>query len=198
LVNAKDFFFVRLKIRSCEWVFRSIISLTKDKKNEIVAQVSNLFSDSKMTVVAKYPGTTVKAIQQLRKEAEANGTSVKVVKNRLVIKAIESTEAIKDVDTSALTGQLLYAFNSQDEVAPAQVLANFAKTNPSIEFIGAITADGQFMTADEVKALATLPSKTQLIAGIINTLNSPVRGVMSGLSGNLHGLLKAIEAKASN
>jgi ribosomal protein L10 len=53
------------------------------------------------------------------------------------------------------------------------------------------------MSADEVKALASLPSKTQLIAGIINTLNSPVMGVMSGLSGNLHGLLGALEAKAA-
>jgi ribosomal protein L10 len=54
------------------------------------------------------------------------------------------------------------------------------------------------MSAEEVTALATLPSKTQLIAGIINTLNGPVNGVMSGLAGNLHGLLQAIEAKAAN
>jgi large subunit ribosomal protein L10 len=118
-----------------------------------------------------------------------------VVKNRLVIKALE--KAGKAVDTSELKGQLLYAFNSEDEVAPAQVLHMFAKTNPSIVFVGAITADNKFMTADEVKTLAVLPSKTQLIAGVINTLQSPVRGVMGGLSGNLHGLLDAVAAKAS-
>jgi large subunit ribosomal protein L10 len=116
----------------------------------------------------------------------------------LVIKAIQGTDSTKNADTSALTGMLLYAFNNEDEVAPAQVLANFAKTQPTIEFVGAITSEGNFISADEVKALASLPSKNQLIAGIINTLNSPVRGVMSGLSGNLHGLLQAIEAKAAN
>lgn len=173
------------------------MALTKDKKNEIVAEITQLLNDSKMTVVAEYKGTTVKAIQQLRKDAKANGTKLSVVKNRLVKKALESTDK-KDVDTSLLVGQLLYAFNAEDEVAPAQVLANFAKTNPSIQFVGAITAEGQFVSADEVKALAALPSKPQLIAGIINTLNSPVRGVMGSLSGNLHGLLDAVAAKAQS
>jgi len=172
------------------------MALAKAKKHEVVADVAKLLEESKLTVVAQYQGTTVKAIQQLRKDAKGNGTRVNVVKNRLVIKALE--HAGKDVDTSALKGQLLYAFNTEDEVAPAQILNTFAKTNPSIVFVGAITADNKFMTADEVKALAVLPSKTQLIAGVINTLQSPVRGVMGGLSGNLHGLLDAVAAKASN
>lgn len=174
------------------------MALTKAKKDEVVSEVSQLLADSKLTVVAAYQGTPVKALQALRRQGRDNGTTLKVVKNRLVIQALKSTDNLKDVDTSALTGMLLYAFNSEDEVAPAQTLANFAKTQPSLEFVGAFSSDGKFINADEVKALATLPSKNQLVAGIINTLNSPVRGVMSGLSGNLHGLLQALEAKAAN
>lgn len=174
------------------------MALTKDKKNEVVKEVAEALGASKMTVVAKYQGTTVKAIQQLRRDARDNGTKLRVVKNRLAIKALQSVDTLKDVDTSALTGQLLYAFNMQDEVAPAQVLAAFAKTNPSIEFVGAITAEGKFITADEVKALATLPSKENLIAQVIATLTSPLNDVTNGLSGNLHALLDGIEAKAAN
>lgn len=174
------------------------MALTRKDKDVVVAEVAELLKGSKLTVVAKYEGTTVKAIQALRKSAKDNGTSVKVVKNRLAIKAIEQTEAIKGTDVTALKGMLLYAFNSDDEVAPAQALHAFAKTEPTIEFVGAITATGEFMTADQVKALAVLPSKNQLIAGIINTLQSPVNGVMSGLKGNLHGLLDAVAAKATN
>jgi large subunit ribosomal protein L10 len=174
------------------------MALTKAGKNEIVNEVSDLLSTSKMTVIAKYQGTTVKALQSLRKDAKANGTKVKVVKNRLVIKAVEANDTLKDTDVSSLEGMLLYAFNSEDEVAPAQSLHTFAKLNPSIEFVGAISAEGKFLSADEVKALAVLPGKTQLIAGVINILQSPVRGVMSGLGGNLHGLLQGLEAKASN
>ncbi len=173
------------------------MALTKDKKNQVVADVAELLKSSKMTVVAQYQGTTVKAIQALRKEAKGNGTKVSVIKNRLVIKAVQTNDALKNVDVSAIKGQLLYAFNSDDEVAPAQVLNTFAKTNPSIQFVGAITAEGTFMSADDVKALATLPSKNELIAQVVATLLSPVHDVTNALSGNLHALLDGVEAKAT-
>lgn len=173
------------------------MALTKQKKDEVVTEVAALLASSKLTVVAQYQGTTVKAIQTLRKDAKANGTKVSVVKNRLVIKAIGSTETLKDTDVSALKGQLLYAFNATDEVAPAKDLATFAKTNPSIQFVGAITAEGIFMSADDVKALATLPSKNELIAQVVATLLSPVNDITNALSGNLHALLEGIEAKAT-
>lgn len=173
------------------------MALTKDQKNQVVSEVADFLASSKMTVVAAYPGTTVKAIQQLRRDARENGTQVRVIKNRLVIKALQQNDNLKDVDVSALNGQLLYAFNSEDEVAPAQALANFAKTNPSIVFVGAISAEGKFLNADEVKALATLPGKEQLIAQVLATLQSPVNDVTNALSGNLHALLDGVEAKAS-
>ena len=173
------------------------MALTKDKKNEVVKEVADLLSTSKMTVVAAYKGTPVKAMQQLRREARDNGTKVQVVKNRLFAQAVKATD-LKDADVSALTGMLLYAFNSQDEVAPAQVLAKFAKTQPTLEFVGAISSDGKFLSASEVTSLATLPSKNELIAQVIATLISPVNDVMSGLSGNLHALLDGVEAKAAN
>ncbi len=174
------------------------MALTKEQKKEVIDEVSTLLSNAKMTVVAAYPGTSVKAMQQLRRDAKSGGTTVRVLKNRLVIKAIEGNESLKDVDTNGLKGQLLYAFNSEDEVAPAQTLANFAKSNPNLEFVGAISSDGKFLGVDEVKALATLPSKPQLIAEVLATLSSPLNDVMSAISGNLHGLLDAVEAKASN
>jgi large subunit ribosomal protein L10 len=174
------------------------MALSKNQKHEVVSQVADLLNASKMTVVAKYQGTPVKAMQSLRRDAKEGGTRVKVVKNRLVIQSLKATDNLKDVDTSKLEGMLLYAFNSEDEVAPAQSLHNFAKSNPSLEFVGAITAEGKFLEADEVKSLAVLPSKTQLIAGIINTLNSPVNSVMGSLGGQLSGILSGLEAKASN
>lgn len=170
--------------------------LSKTDKEEVIKEVSDLLASSKMTVVAKYEGTPVKALQQLRRDAREGGTTVKVVKNRLVIKAIKATDNVKDTDTEALKGMLLYAFNGDDEVAPAQSLHSFAKKNPSLKFVGAITAEGSFIGADEVKSLAQLPGKGQMIAGVINTLNSPVQGVMGGLSGGLHGILRGLEAKA--
>lgn len=173
------------------------MALSKNQKNDVVGEVAELLSSSKMTVVAKYQGTTVKALQQLRRDARDNGTKVKVVKNRLVIKAVQQSDTLKSADMSQLQGMLLYAFNSEDEVAPARVLADFAKTYPTLEFVGAITPEGVFASAEEVQALAALPGKNELIAQVIATLNSPVNDVMNGLSGNLHALLDGIEAKAA-
>jgi large subunit ribosomal protein L10 len=174
------------------------MALTKDKKYQVVDEVSNLLNDSRMTVVAAYQGTPVKAMQQLRREAKETGTVVKVVKNRFVIKAIESSEQLKGIDTGAIRGQLLYAFNTEDEVSPAKAIANFAKTQPTLEFVGAISAEGKFLSADEVKALATLPGKNEQIAQLLATLSSPLNDVMNGLSGNLHALLDGIVAQASS
>lgn len=174
------------------------MALTKDKKTEVIKEVSELLNSSKLTVVAKYEGTGVKALQQLRRDAQGAGTQVKVVKNRLVKQAMSTTDTFKDTDVSALEGMLLYAFNSEDEVAPARNLNDFAKANPTMQFVGAITAEGNFISVDEVKALATLPGKEQMIAGILNTLNSPIRDVMSGISGNLPAILSGVEAKATS
>ena len=174
------------------------MALTKDKKSAVIDEVKQLLSTSKMTVISKYQGTTVKAMQDLRTQARESGTKVKVIKNRLVIKALEQSEGFQAVDKSLLEGMLLYAFNPEDEVAPAQAIASFAKANPSLEFVGAITADGKLLLADEVKALATLPGKAELIAQVLATLGSPLNDVLNGLSGNLHSLLDGIEMKTTN
>lgn len=173
------------------------MALSKSQKNDVVSEVADLLADSKMTVVAKYQGTTVKALQQLRRDAKANGTKVKVVKNRLVRQAMQKHDALKSADTGALEGMLLYAFNADDEVAPAQALHAFAKANPTIEFVGAFDDKGTFLGADDVKALAQLPGKHQLIAEAVAMLLSPVHDVTNALSGNLHALLDGVEAKAT-
>ena len=173
------------------------MALTKVEKHELVAEVSELLTSSKMTVVAQYQGTTVKAMQALRRQARENGTKVKVVKNRLVIQAMKATDNLKDTDTSSLEGMLVYAFNAEDEVAPAQILAEFAKKNPTIQFVGAVSADGKFLSSDEVKALASLPGKDQLIGQVLATLAAPLNDTINALSGNLHGLLDGVEAKAA-
>jgi large subunit ribosomal protein L10 len=173
------------------------MALTKDKKVEVVAEASGLLAGARMTVISRYQGVNVKALQQLRREAKAGGTTVKVFKNRLIKRALAENKALADVDTSELAGMLLYAFNDSDEVLPAKAIADFAKTNPALEFVGAITSEGKFLVADEVKSLAALPGREQLIAEVLATLQSPVNDITSGLSGNLHGLLDALSARAA-
>ncbi len=172
------------------------MALTKLEKEQIVSELSQLLSDSKLTVVANYQGTTVKELQGLRQAAKDNNTKVKVVKNRLVIQALSGTEKLKGVDTSQLTSQLLYAFNSEDEVAPAQVLAKFGKTSGKMQFVGAITPEGVFMAPEDVSALASLPSKEQLRAQLVGTIAAPLSGFVNVVSGNVRGVLNVLSARA--
>lgn len=170
--------------------------LTKAKKEQVVSSVSELLDHSKMTVVVTYTGTPVKSMQQLRRQAKENGTTVKVIKNRLVAQALAKVERFKGIDVSVLEGMLAYAFNDQDEVAAANSLANFAKTNPTLNFVGAISAEGEWLSAEQVKALSELPSKPQLIASVLGILGSPIRSIISSSSSGLPALLSALENKA--
>lgn len=173
------------------------MAISRQKKESQIADISELFASSKMSVFASYQGLTVAEAQELRRNAREAGVKIKVVKNRLVRVAISKIDSLKDIDSSALTGQMLYAFSDQDEVAPAQAIAEFAKKHPALQLKGAISSEGNLLSEDEVKALSALPSKNELIAQVLATLTSPVNDVISGLSGNLHGLLDGIEAKAN-
>lgn len=173
------------------------MAITRDKKQALVSEMSELFALAKGTAVAKYQGLSVADVQELRKNARAAGVTIRVVKNRLVRVAMSDNPTYKEADTSALVGQLLYAFSNEDEVMPAKILNDFGKTHPALELAAGFSGEGLALSADEVKALAGLPSKNQLIAEVVAQLLSPVHDVTNALSGNLHALLDGVEAKAT-
>ncbi len=173
------------------------MAISKSKKNELVAEVSELLATSKLTVFASYNGLSVANLQDLRRAAREAGVTIRVVKNRLVRVAMSQNDTYKNTDTSLLQGQLLYAVSAEDEVSPAKVLNEFAKSNPALQFVGAFGMEGEVMDAAAVKALAGLPTKNELIGQVVSTLLSPVNDVTNALSGNLHALLDGVEAKAA-
>ena len=173
------------------------MAISKDKKNELVADLTELLTNAKTTVYAKYQGLTVAELQELRKAAREAGVKIKVVKNRLVRVAMGQIAVYKDTDTTGLTGQLLYAISDSDEVAPAKVLANFAKDHNALDLLGGFSDLGNALSADEVKSLAAMPSKNELIAQVVAQLLSPVTDSISGLTGGLSGIISGLEAHAN-
>ena len=174
------------------------MAISKDKKQQLVADLNEILSDAKMTVFAKYQGLSVSELQELRHLARENNVKIKVVKNRLVRVAMGEIAVYKDTDTSALEGQLLYAISNDDEVAPAQVLAKFAKEHQALELKGAFSAEGKSLNEQEVVELSKLPSKDQLIGQVVNMLTGTANDVTNALSGNLHALLDGVADKATN
>ena len=174
------------------------MAISRDKKNELVAELTELLSDAKTTAFATYQGLSVADLQELRAAARENNVVIRVVKNRLVRVALAGIDAYKDIDTSSLNGQLLYATSADDEVLPAKVLSDFAKKHDALVLAGGLSADAGLLSKEDITALAALPSKNQLIAEVIAQLLSPLNDVTNALSGNLHALLDGIEAKATS
>ena len=153
--------------------------LTKQQKDDVVARVDGLLSDSKMTVVARYAGLSVKKMQTLRKEAKSQDVVIGVLKNRLVKVSLKNNDKLKDIDADMLKGQLTYAFGMSDEVAPTKVLADFAKENPALELVGGFNSEAEMFSVDQ----------------IVGTIAAPLTGFVRVVGGNLNGLVNVLNAR---
>ncbi|MBR2726223.1 50S ribosomal protein L10 [Candidatus Saccharibacteria bacterium] len=172
------------------------MAISKDKKQTLVADLTELLNDSKMVVYAKYEGLTVAELQELRKLAREANVKIKVVKNRLVKVAMKEIAAYKDTETNDLVGQLIYAVGSDEDFDAAKVLAKFAKTHDKLVLIGGFNGEGANLSKEEVTALGNLPTKNELIAQVVDMLLSPINGIVSGLENKpeIAGAEKTAEA----
>jgi large subunit ribosomal protein L10 len=171
------------------------MAISRDKKTEIVADLNSLLDTAKLSVFAYYDGINVAQAQELRKLAKAQGTKIRVVKNRLVKVALSQSEKYKDMETTSLNGQLLYAFSDQDEVTSAQTLYNFAKANPDLKIAGGFNQSAILLSSDQVKVIAQLPNEEQLKGQIVKVLAAPITGVINVLSANIKGLINVLNAR---
>jgi large subunit ribosomal protein L10 len=172
------------------------MAISRQKKESQVEELVTLLDSAKLTVMAKYQGLSVKELQSLRRAAREAGITIKVVKNRLVRIALGQTKNLKNVDTAQLQGQLLYAVGADDEVAPAQVLAKFAREHEALQMIAGIDATGTLLADADVKALASLPSKDQLRGMLVGTLAAPLSGFVNVMAGNVRGVMNVLNARA--
>ncbi len=170
------------------------MAISKAKKDTLVADLTTLLSDAKLTAYARYQGLTVADLQELRKLAREAGVKIKVVKNRLVRVAMNEVAVYKDTDTTGLTGQLIYAISDSDEVAPAKILAEFAKTHPALELAGGFNDSGKSLDQAEITTLSKMPSKNELIAQVVAQLLSPLNDTVSATTGILTGIVSGLEA----
>ena len=140
-------------------------------KQPIVQEISEQIKDAQSVVVVDYRGLTVAEDTQLRKQLREAGVAYKVYKNTLVNFAIKGTdfESLSDV----LEGPNAFAISTTDATAPARVIAKFAKTAPALE-IKAGVVDGTFYDADGMKAIATIPSREELLSKFLGSIQSPI------------------------
>ncbi|KRN28267.1 50S ribosomal protein L10 [Liquorilactobacillus mali] len=144
------------------------------KKAAIVADVVEKFNDAVSCVVVDYRGLTVEQVTELRKELREAGVEMRVIKNTYLKRAADEAgyEGLDDV----FAGPTAVAFSKEDVVAPARILAKFAKDVDALKIKGGMI-EGKVASLDEINALSTLPSREGLLSMLLSVLQAPVRNV---------------------
>ena len=146
------------------------MSLNRSEKEAVISEVTSLAAKAQTLVMAEYRGITVAAMDKLRVNARSNGVSLSVLKNTLARRAVAGSPF--EVAGDQMTGPLIYGF-SEDAVAAAKVVAEFAKTNDKLVIRGGVYG-GKVLDQNGVKQLASIPSKEVLLAQLCGLLMSPI------------------------
>jgi len=159
--------------------------VTKQKKEEIVAELTDLFKNSKSVVFAQNHGISVKDVQTLRRNLRENDSTYKAAKKTL-IKLAAKNAGFDEIPEEALDGQVAVAFSMNDEIAAAKTLYDFSKTNDTVKLLSAFM-EGKTLSKEETIELAKIPGKDELLAKMVGSMKSPI----SGFHGVLYSLLRS-------
>lgn len=159
----------------------------ENKINEIKSQIEK----AQVAIVTEYKGLSVEEITNLRRRLQKEDGDYTVTKNTLAKIAVKGTEF--EVLTDVFKGPIALAFGFKDQVSPAKALASFIKEVKKGEIIAA-ALDGKLLSADEAKALATLPSKEEIYAKMLGCINSPASGIANVTNSVLTQLVRTLDA----
>lgn len=171
------------------------MSLNRNEKAAVIDGVAAQVARSQTLALAEYRGLTVEHLNKLRVDARAKGVYLHVVKNSLARRAVVGTPF--EVAQGDMVGPLIYGF-SEDAVAAAKVIADFAKGNDKLVIKGGVYA-GKALDVNGVKALASIPSREVLIAQVAGLLKSPIQrmaGVLAAVAESRGGSVAATDAAA--
>ena len=144
-----------------------------EMKKGVVAEIAEKLQKSASCVVVDYKGLKVEELTELRNKFREAGIDYKVYKNTLVRRAAAEVGNMAQFDDVNLVGTNAIAFGYEDPVAPAKIVNDFAKTHPKLELkMGFV--EGEFYDADNIKKLAEIPSRDELIAKLLGSLKAPV------------------------
>ncbi|MDA0578505.1 MAG: 50S ribosomal protein L10 [Verrucomicrobia bacterium] len=146
------------------------MSLSLEQKQAVVAEIAAQLAQAQAVIVAENRGLTVEAVTSLRAKARKSGLYLRVLKNSLARQAVKGTPF--EMLTDQLAGPLMYGM-AQDPVAVAKVLSEFAKDNERF-VIKAGAMPNAMLSSKDVKALATMPSRDELLAKLLGTMQAPI------------------------
>ncbi|MDE2477444.1 MAG: 50S ribosomal protein L10 [Betaproteobacteria bacterium] len=154
------------------------MSLNRTEKQAVVTEVAALAGKAQTLVLAEYRGIEVEPMTRLRAQARGKGVHLQVLKNTLARRAVQGTSF--EVLAEDMSGPLIYGF-SEDAIAAAKVLSDFAKTNEKL-VLRAGAFNGKKLDAEGVKALAAIPSREELLAKLLGVMQAPLTGFVAAVA----------------
>lgn len=168
------------------------MAITKEQKTEILQDLLDKFAKSKSVIFADYRGIDVSSISNLRNKLRENDAETKVAKKTL-IKLAAKDKISEEISDEILSGPITATFSYGDEMAGLKVLFDFSKENDKLKLMGGII-DGRLVGTEEIIKLAKLPSRDELLAKLLASLNSPVTGFVATLSNVMSGFVRVVDA----
>ncbi|MEO6941379.1 MAG: 50S ribosomal protein L10 [Candidatus Kapaibacterium sp.] len=172
--------------------------MTREEKAEVVAELSEVISRASGMYFTDFEGMSVEQSTKLRNELRKAGLSYKVAKNTLLKRALEANGKLPEDLRKALVGQTGVAFGFDDPVAPARILKEFVEKNAEKPALKIAYLEGVTYPGSQLKAVAALPTKKDVMASIVGSLHAPISGicgVLGALQRDLVNVLDAIEKK---
>jgi len=169
---------------------------TRQEKQEEVEKLKKNFTAAKALVFVNYDKLKVNEINELRKKLRENKVEYFVAKKTLLKRVLKENKMSIDVDQ--IPGSFALGFGLEDELTPAKLCYEFAKTHENLKLVGGIF-ENKFIDKAKVLELAKLPGKEELFYKLVYVIKSPVSGIVGALKGNLNQLvyvLKAIQEKS--
>ena len=163
------------------------------QKEQLVEEIKDRFDASPSVLLADYRGLTVKELQLLRVALREAGAELTVYKNSLT--EIAMRELALPSLSDLLAGPTAFVFAGEDPVASAKVLTTFAKAHKALELKGGLV-ENQVVNSEGVKAIATLPSREELIAKLLGTMLNPIVGFARVLNGPTEAFARTVQAVA--
>jgi large subunit ribosomal protein L10 len=164
---------------------------SRQQKEAVVGEVADRLGRAKGAVFASYEKLPTKDIEGLRKKLEDANIDYTVVKKTLLKLAFERAGVAGD--PKEIEGNFATITGYGDEVASAKIVKDFIKTHNAMAVLGGVL-EGRLISAQEVLALAALPSRQELLAKMVGSMSAPISGFVNVLAGNLRGLLTALTA----
>ncbi len=160
--------------------------LTKKQKEQVIEDLTDRIKRQKVLVFTDFSGLKVSETRDLRKKLREAGMEYKVAKKTLIKLALEKAKKVADIMQFKSSVALVFGYN--DPIMPAKIINGFSKEHNKLKVLGGLM-DDKALTVEEIKELAKIPSREELLAKLVWSIKSPVSGFVNVLSGNIRNLL---------